>query len=187
MVHILSPERVATSLIYPMLTTKTLRTSMQLSALADIATIVESFFVIVSVLFIWREVRENTRLTKAANMQSLVELTSPFNMQLIQDRKLAEYWVHGAKTFPEMDEVEKYRYHSMLTWWLILHENIYYQWKNKLLDNSVYAGWVHDLETFVKEQNLWLFWGNMKDTYQPDFANFVNCVVEKSRKSLCEG
>jgi hypothetical protein len=94
---------------------------------------------------------------------------------------MAEYWTLGAKKFTEMDEVEKYRYTSLLTWWLILHENIYYQWKNKLLDNSVYSGWAYDLEKFVREQSLWLHWDNMKGAYQSDFADLVSQIVKKYR------
>lgn len=154
---------------------------MTLNELASIATIVEAVFVIISVVFIWRELRENTRLTKAANTQSLVELSSPFNLQLIQDRQMAEYWVLGAKNYTQMDEVEKYRYTSLLTWWLILHENIYYQWKAKLLDKDVYLSWAYDLEEFVKEQNLFLHWDGMKGMYQPEFANLVSQIVEKYR------
>jgi len=154
---------------------------MTLDEFASIATIVEAIFVVVSVFFIWRELRENTRLTKAANIQSLVELSSPFNLQLIQDRQMAEYWIFGAKNYAQMDEVEKYRYTSLLTWWLILHENIYYQWKNKLLDNKVHTGWAYDLEKFVSEHNLWLHWDDMKGAYQPEFANLVSQIVEKYR------
>ena len=59
---------------------------MTLNDIANIATIVEAVFVVISVYFIWRELRMNSKLTKAANNQSLVELSSPFNMQLIQDQ-----------------------------------------------------------------------------------------------------
>ncbi|HIP72186.1 MAG TPA: hypothetical protein EYH05_12410 [Anaerolineae bacterium] len=72
---------------------------MSIENIASIATIVESIFVVISVIFIWRELRENTKLTKASNTQSLVELSSPFNLQLIQDRQMAEYWVQGAKNW----------------------------------------------------------------------------------------
>ena len=152
---------------------------MALSDLASIATIAEAIFVIVSVFLIWHEVRENTKLTKAANTQALVELSSPFNMQLIQDRKMAEFWVQGAKEFAQMDEVDRYRYNSLLVWWLILHENIYYQWRKGLLDNNTYEVWARDLENFVSEQNLELYWGEMKIYVQSEFANRIHQLIEK--------
>lgn len=157
---------------------------MKLSDLASIATIIEANFVVVSVLFIWRELRENTKLTRAANNQALTEISSPFNLQLIQDRQMAEFWVLGAKKYADMDEVDKYRYVSLLTWWLILHENIYYQWQNKLLDDSAYVGWAHDLEDFIRQQNLRVHWGEMKDHYQPEFANHVSQLIERLQPTI---
>jgi len=97
---------------------------MNLDQLASIATIIESVAVVISVFFIWREIHENTKLTRAVKSQSLVEISSPFNLQLIQDRKMAEFWLLGARKYADMDEVDQYRYRSLLAWWLILHENI---------------------------------------------------------------
>ncbi len=159
---------------------------MTLSDLASIATIVEAVFVVISVYFIWRELRENSKLTRAANNQSLVELSSPFNMQLIQDKQMAELWVSGAKKYAQMDEVDKYRYTSLLTWWLIHHENIYYQKSKGLLDENIYRGWANDLEVFVKEQKLWIHWDKVKNNYQPEFSKHVSQLIEKTKPQAKE-
>jgi hypothetical protein len=152
---------------------------MTLDQLAHIATIIQVVFFIISVYFIWREVRENTKLTRATNIRSLVALSSPINMQLIQDRQMAELWVTGAKNYAEMDEIDKYRYDTLLSWWLILHENIYYQHEQGLLDSRMYAAWSRDLEDIVKRQNLGQLWDKMKDLYAPEFAQHVSHVVDK--------
>ena len=110
--------------------------SISLSDLASIATIVGTLSIPLSAIFIWVQLRQQTQLARAANTQTLVELASPFNLQLIQDPKMAEYWVQGAAKYDSYSEVEKYRYKSLLIWWLILHENIYFQWEKGLLDDS---------------------------------------------------
>ena len=159
---------------------------MKLDDLASIATIIEAIFVVVSVLFIWRELRENSKLARSANNQSLVELSSPFNMQLIQDRQMAELWITGAKKYAQMDDVDKYRYVSLLTWWLIHHENIYYQQSKGLLDDNVYKGWENDLEHFVKEQELWMHWDRLKNNYQAEFSSHVSQLVEAAKPETKE-
>jgi hypothetical protein len=105
-------------------------TSAELQALASVVSIIQTTFFILSVFFIWYQIRESNRLTRAANTQRLVELASPFLIQLSQDRNLAELWINGTKNYETMDEVEQYRYLQLLFWWLILHENIYYQYHN---------------------------------------------------------
>ena len=153
---------------------------MTLSNIASIATIVEALFVMISVYFIWRELRENVKLTRAMNNQALVEISSPFNMQLIQDRNMAELWVFGTKKYPDMDDVDQYRYKSLI-WWLILHENIYYQNVGGLLDEGTYMAWNADLDAFVRTKKLWLYWEDMKSSFRTDFARHVSRIAEKHR------
>lgn len=152
---------------------------MTLHDLASIATIIEAAFIVISVFFIWREVRETGKLTRAANNQSLVELSSPFNMQLIQDREMVELWISGSKNYDRMDDVDKYRYLSLLTWWLNHHENIFYQKSKDLLDDTMYRGWAADLEEFVKEQQLWLHWNERMNHYQPEFSQHIHMLIER--------
>lgn len=151
---------------------------------AELVSLIESLVVIVSVLFIWWEIRENRKLTKVSNTQALVELSSPFNLQLIQDRKMAEYWVLGPEMYDDMDEVEKYRYISLLTWWLILHENIFYQHKNNLLDTEVYRGWNNDLQDFARKHRLWLHWNDVKLNYKLEFSKHVSQIVDELKRSF---
>jgi hypothetical protein len=153
-----------------------------LADLAGVATIITAVFVIISVWCVWRQLRENTRLARAANAQSLVEISSPFTMGIIHDRGMAELWVRGAHDLAAMDEVDRRRYMSMLSWWLILQENIYYQHQKRLLDADIYWAWNADLRTFVEEQNLASHWGKLKDNFQGEFARHVQTLIDQGAR-----
>ena len=157
---------------------------MSLSDLANLATIVQGIFVIVSISFVWYQLRENTRLTKAANTQKFVELSSSFNMQLIQDRDMAKLWFQGAKEWDTMDEIDKGQYRELVVWWLLLHENIYHQWTKKLLDKETYMAWANDLKDFVSAQKLDQRLVQMKVNLEPSFAEHISqLMVEQTKKS----
>jgi hypothetical protein len=103
---------------------------------AAVATIVQAIGLLVSLIFIWRQVqlqtiqaneqtkqiKDQTRLAKSSNAQSLVALSSPFNLELIKDDKIAGFWVKGDKEYETFDIVRKYQYESLLLWWLITLE-----------------------------------------------------------------
>jgi hypothetical protein len=152
----------------------------ELQAVASVSTIVQSIFFLVSVFFIWYQIREHNRLTRAANTQSLVALSSPFLLQLSQDRNLAELWVNGTKNFDTMDGVERFRYQQLLFWWLILHENIYYQYQSGLVDEQMFRGWQTELQGFIRDKRIDLFWdGEMKRYFRADFRRNVEELIQR--------
>jgi hypothetical protein len=85
--------------------------------------------------------------------------------------------VHGSDKYHEMDEVDQYRYRNLLIWWLIVHENIYYQWRRRLLDHRSFKPWASDLRAFIKQQNLQRFWGGMRDLFQDQFAAYIDRIL----------
>jgi len=153
-----------------------------------IAAIVQSGVVIVSLIFIWRQVQLQTKqlklqteLTKATNTQALVSLSSPFNIGLIQDPQMAKLWIEGAEEFASYDKVDKFRYETLLFWWLILHENVYYQRHKGLLDQTIYAAWEYDLRHFIMRQNLQVHWDGLKNLFQQEFIEHVDQVLRDGR------
>jgi hypothetical protein len=149
-----------------------------------ISTIVQAIVVVVSLYFIWRQVQQQTRqakqrteLTRAANAQALVGLSSPLNLELIKDPQMARFWIKGAEEYDTYSDVDKYRYRSLLIWWLILHENIFYQRQNDLLDEGIYSSWDSDLKTFIRQQRLHLRWAELKGAFQLEFSNYLEKLI----------
>jgi len=155
---------------------------MSLSDLASIAIIVQGFLFIVSIGLVWYQLRENTKLVRAANTQNLVELSSPFYLQLAQSRELTKLWGQATQHFDELDEIDKNRYFSLLTWWLMLHENIYHQWMNKLVDEDTFNSWTRDLEWFVRRQRLEDHWTVLNGYFEVSFAEHVSAMIARQTK-----
>jgi hypothetical protein len=153
---------------------------------SSIMTIIQGVVVIISLLFIWRQIKLQTRqlnlqteLAKSANTQALVGLSSPFNLDLIKDSQMAKLWVEGAEEFESYSKIDKFRYENLLFWWLILHENVYYQKQKGLLDDVIYAAWEHDLRHFAKKQKLLLHWEGKKNFFQQEFKEHVSQVIQE--------
>jgi len=155
---------------------------MSLSDLASIAIIVQGFLFVVSIGLVWYQLRENTKLVRTANTQKLVELFTPFNLQLAQDRALTELWRQATQRFEELDEIDRERYFNLLTWWLMLHENIYHQWRNKLIDEDTYRSWTRDLEYFARRQQLGNHWAQLNSYFEASFAEHVTAIIVRQAK-----
>lgn len=157
---------------------------MTLSDLASIAIIVQGIFFIVSIILVWYQLRENTKLVRVANTQKLVELSTPFNFQLAQDRGLAALWLQATEHFDELDEIDQSRYFNLLTWWLMLHENIYHQWRNKLIEEDTFISWTRDLEFYVRRQQLGNHWPRLNEYFEVSFAEHVTAIIARQTKEV---
>jgi hypothetical protein len=154
---------------------------MNLSDWANIATIVQAVLVPVSIgistYFVLKQIQETRRLASAANTEKLVELTSPFHLQLIQDPETARLWVKGAAEWNTLDEVDQERYSTLLSFWLIFHENIYHQEQQGLLDEVTLTTWKNDLKYFIKKQHLERRWPKMQEFYEPTFVKYIGTLI----------
>ena len=157
---------------------------MSLNDLASIAIIAQGILFVVSIFLIWYQLRENTRLIRTANTQKLVELSSPFNLQIAQDRDLAGLWLQGAQKLDDLDAIDRERYFNLLTWWLQLHENIYHQWSKKLIEEDTFISWTRDLEYFTRRQNLGKYWPRMNTYFESSFAEHVMTIIVRQAQEV---
>ena len=157
---------------------------MSLSDLASIAIIVQGFLFIVSIGLVWYQLRQNTKLVRTSNTQKLVELFSPFNLLLAQDRALTELWRQATQHIDDLDEIDRERYFNLLTWWLMLHENMYHQWRKKLIDEDTYSSWTRDLEYYARRQQLGNHWTQLNTYFESSFAEHVTAIIARQPKEV---
>jgi len=148
-----------------------------ISLLADFATIASGIALTLSVLFVGYELRVNARLARASNAQSLVEISTSFIIGIMQNRETARFWTVGHSGFRDMDELDQTRYLTLITWWLIFHENIHLQYHKKLLDKDIYLAWDYELRTFIRNHCLQNYWPEIRDGFRGSFALYLDRVV----------
>jgi hypothetical protein len=146
---------------------------MSLSDLANISTIAQAALVIISLGFIWYQLRQSTKLAKAANSQAIAEQALSFNSLLIEHSEIADLWYSYGEGFPSADKTNEHRYRELLVQWLILHENIYYQWEKGLLDPEIHTAWLEDLKCTVKKHNLKVISDNLGQFFPGKFGDHI--------------
>jgi hypothetical protein len=152
---------------------------MNFQDVANLATVAGALALVVSTWLLFHELRINNKLVRAANTQALVALSSPFTLSLIQDRALAGLSLQGAENFNALDTADRYRYQCLLTWWLVYIENVYYQWRQGLLDDMSYEPWATELSLFIQNHRLSAHWDALRRQFQESFAHYVDHLIAK--------
>ena len=85
--------------------------------------------------------------------------------------------------FDELDEIDKSRYFNLLTWLLMLHENIYHQWRSKLIEEDTFNSWTRDLEFYVERQQIGNHWPRLNDFFEVSFAAHVTAIIARQAQT----
>jgi len=159
----------------------------RLETLAHMSTIAQAVFVIVSLIFIWRQLKQGNQLARAANANALTEQAATFNSLLFQNGDLAELWHSYGQSPQELSKADRFRYQEMMTQWLILHENIHYQWRVGLLDEGIYRNWENDLGSTLTKHNLEPFIGDIGQLFSGEFLSHVERLQRREQSLPGDG
>lgn len=149
---------------------------------SDLATIISAAAVLVSLWFIWSQLRQQTDLAKANNVRELASFSSNLDLELARSEEMTKIWIAGINNYEaqttKLGDAADFRYEALLSSFLIFYENMYSQHRKGLLDEAVYEAWEGDLKVFVKD-NLWKnHWQEARDLYTADFREHVDGLIK---------
>lgn len=144
---------------------------------ANIASVIEAVVVTVSLAVVAYQIRQQTHLTRAANTSNLFQMSSEFNLQLVQDPNLAEMWLAASESVlvpstPE-ERIEEFRRRNLVMWWLMLHENIYHQHRSGFLQPEVFDAWKADLQSVISKPGVEGRFDEIAAFLTSEFAKYV--------------
>ena len=92
----------------------------------------------------------------------------------------------GGSQYETMDLTDQERYYELLTWWLILHENIYHQWKKGLMDEDIYGAWTRDLKRFLTTRDITRFRSMWSDTFEVTFIEHMDELIAENKRQQAQ-
>jgi hypothetical protein len=155
---------------------------MQTASGAATATWVQTFAVLISLAFIGYQVQQQTKLSRAANVQTSVGLITPLNLKLTEP-DMAQIWRDGSEGFNAAaaagpGAVKSDQYETLLATFLVFYENAFWQHREGLLADAIYDGWDTDLKSFIKDQRVKDYWTSKRRAkYQPEFRAHVDAII----------
>ncbi|GCE09076.1 hypothetical protein [Dictyobacter aurantiacus] len=152
---------------------------MTLNDWVSIATIVQTFFVAVSLGFIWYQLREAVLLTRTANGQRQTERAGHWQLQVAQDEQLAELWLQGTRTPDALSEVHLWRYQRLFMYVLNIYAETYHQWSEKQFDDADYSTWRIGLDQLILEKGFAYHWSSVKESFDSSFVHYVDRQLKR--------
>ncbi len=146
---------------------------MNWEALGAIAELVGAIGVIVSLLYLAVQIRQNTVCSRAATYQAVVSDAQRINALVVEHEDIARLRRVGLSEPGVLTPDELMRFHRLLGTYFRFQDNLYLQRRNGTLDEDQWSGYLGVLRQLLANQGAQEYWTSHRESYSQTFREFV--------------
>lgn len=132
---------------------------LTLSDLANLAEIIGAVVIVISLIYVGRELKENTAAIQASSLQSITNASSTSMLAVVENGEFAEIRLQGDRDPSQLSDVERLRYILYQRQMWLHFQNVWTQWQLGVLSDEVWAGYEQvicgDLVETQARKNWW--------------------------------
>lgn len=150
---------------------------MELDTLAKLGEFVGGFFVVVSLVYLAHQVRQNTRSLRTENYARVLDRMSALQAQLSADSELNRIVVVGAGRPEALERQERVRFGWAMYELFGAAEFMYHQAVQKALPAEVWTRWQKTVAWWFSHPGIRTWWDNKPTPLSSDFESFVEDLL----------
>lgn len=148
---------------------------MSLSDLANIGEGIGGIAVVVTLIYLAIQIRQNTRMMRAAAHHSVNELGVHINLALGTDPEASRILQTGSANYTELDSHQRLMFHLMMRANFSGAEDFYIQAREGLLDAGMWDSRKLSMIRYLKQPGVQVWWEKNSELFSRDF------VIDMSR------
>jgi len=145
----------------------------KLNTLANLAEIISTIAVVISLIYVSHQINQNTTAIKSATTQSVHDNFASWYSSVQGDPKLLEISIKGMKNYFSLAENEKAQFIAMFMTFASYSQNAFYKWKEGSLSQELWKSWEYILMNFVSTPGGKGFWEERGYLFGNTFSNYV--------------
>jgi len=152
---------------------------MSLSDIASIGSLVSGVAVLVSLIYLSLQMKQNTKHTRALIHQGRTEGIADWLNELASDPTLMEIYLRGTAGDQTMSDVEAARFVVVSTARFYSFEDQFYQHSEGLLSEARYAGLVTAAKGSLRYPGSRTTWLLMRGSFESGFQGFMDNILNE--------
>ncbi len=152
---------------------------MNWEAIGAVGEVMGAIAVVVSLLYVAVQIRQNTKIVAANTIQAVSTASSDITMRLAESSELSELVL---KIFSESENLtpkESMRMELIQRAAFRNYENYYYQHKRGYLEDDMWTGYRHTMLTRVTGRYGEVWWKTHQVAFGKSFVDFVNSNIKQ--------
>lgn len=156
--------------------------SFSLDSAAKVAEIIGAVAVILGLLVVGFEIRENTVAQQFSATQTLV---SEYNNAIssINDREFICIFIRAGNDFTSLSQSDKIRFSILMQPIFRTLEQLHYSNLNGTIDGNVYSGFQRQFQSMMKLPGNRQYWAARRDWFGGEFQGYMDRMISESVSS----
>lgn len=154
---------------------------MDLDSLAKLGEFIGGFFVVVSLVYLAHQVRQNTKSLRTENYARVLDRMSTVQSRLSVDADLNRIVTVGAESPERLTRSERLRFSWALYELFGAVEFMYLQARENALPPAVWARWESSLVWWLSHPGMRAWWAAKPAPLAADFEEFGNEILRRDR------
>ena len=131
---------------------------MSLQDLGSIGNLIGAVAVVVSLVYLAIQVRQNTRAVRASTERAIFAQNMDFDRALVSDPELNRIWILGRAKPDQLTEEQTQRFRRLMSMYYRHFENLYFQHQDALVGDRVFDAWRTIGLELSKQPGALLWW-----------------------------
>ena len=145
---------------------------MSLNDLANIGQVIGAIAVVISLIYVAMQIRQNTNAVRSATAQTVHEHFANWYHLVAADAELARITASGLRDYASLGEQERVRFVAAFMSFLSYSQNAFLKWRQGLLAPSLWLGWEQVMMNLFGAPGGKAFWRD-RGYIGEDFRRYV--------------
>ncbi len=150
---------------------------MNWDAIGAIAELVGAAGVILSLVYLAAQIRQNTRSTNASAFHALNSSLTQMSATIASNRGTARLFRVGLTEFETLDADEVIQFFNILNFNFRHLESAYVQYRQGMRDEKNWLSWQSDVVAYAASPSVRQWWKLRRDAYEEGFRALVDSVL----------
>jgi hypothetical protein len=152
---------------------------MTLETMVAISQLVAAIGVILSLLFLALQLRQNTKAIRSASIQNIVQSMSETAQTGVENQHLVPIMLKANAGLETLSEEDRARLHFWFVMAIRRFEGVYFQRTLGLVDPAVIDGFERSNLSILASKSGRVWWSKGKEIFNSQFVSYVDAQLSK--------
>jgi hypothetical protein len=146
---------------------------LTLQDLGSVGEFLGSVGVIISLIYLAVQIRQNTRSVRAATQQAFVDVNASFAGLLLHNEHMARVYRIGISRHSELSEDERVQFDMLMVTYFRNMQNLFHQHQRGMLESEVWEGSRRNMLWYIRQAGVRAWWETRRRMFSSEFCEFL--------------